>query len=152
MKEELLEAWRTHQVATDRLLEGLADDQLDWRYAPRVRTIGKVLSHLHQVRLAWLGAGGTVPEGLSRIRKDDATTTDDYRKHLQASANAISIALAGWLEKGKVPGFRKSPEVFLTYLIAHESHHRGHILATLRLKGAPLHQEDIYRLWEWDKM
>lgn len=43
-------------------------------------------------------------------------------------------------------------EAWLPYLVAHESHHRGNILLTLKTSGHKLDQDTSYAIWNWDKM
>ena len=38
---------------------------------------------------------------------------------------------------------------FITYLIAHEAHHRGNMLLTLKLSGEKIEDKVKFGLWEW---
>ena len=40
----------------------------------------------------------------------------------------------------------------VAYLIAHESHHRGNILLTLKECGHPLDKDTRYGIWDWNNM
>jgi uncharacterized damage-inducible protein DinB len=40
----------------------------------------------------------------------------------------------------------------LGYFIAHESHHRGSILLTLKQCGHGVDSTAQYAIWDWDKM
>lgn len=39
----------------------------------------------------------------------------------------------------------------LAYFVAHESHHRGSILLTLKQCG-PVDQTTRYAIWDWDRI
>jgi len=47
-------------------------------------------------------------------------------------------------------GFKKGIFTTLSYFIAHESHHRGSILLTLKEAGYNLDKDDRDAIWSWD--
>ena len=50
---------------------------------------------------------------------------------------------------GRVKGFKPHAAGFLGYLIAHESHHRGQIILTLKQNGHAIDKKVQYGIWEW---
>ncbi len=48
--------------------------------------------------------------------------------------------------------FKKGVIANLGHLVAHESHHRGNILLTLKQCGRNLDQATRYAIWNWDKI
>ena len=72
---------------------------------------------------------------------------------LTASGVAVESFLAAVLEgEPKRRGFKKGVFTNLGYFIAHESHHRGSILLTLKTSGHKLDQATQYAIWAWDQM
>jgi len=53
---------------------------------------------------------------------------------------------------GRARRLKKGVIATLGYFIAHESHHRGSILLTLKQCGHGLDQQVKYAIWDWEKM
>ncbi|MCH7703714.1 MAG: hypothetical protein IIB61_01265 [Planctomycetes bacterium] len=49
-------------------------------------------------------------------------------------------------------GFKKGIFTTLAYFIAHEAHHRGRILLTLKVSRQTLDKETQGAIWGWDQM
>ena len=76
------------------------------------------------------------------------------KKAFIASGNAIEAFLTD-LSSGapKRRGFKKGIPSTLAYFVAHESHHRGNILLTLKECGHNLDKDARYAIWGmWDKV
>ena len=150
--ESWSETWRVQQAVNLMVLDMVEECNLTDTYAKRARDIFKIFSHMHQTRLMWLEADESLPEGVNRVEKGASSKIPAIRQALVASSEAV----LAWMHKvertGKVPGFKKSPDLFFAYLVAHEAHHRGHILAALRSCGHAPDSKDIYALWDWDKI
>jgi uncharacterized damage-inducible protein DinB len=72
---------------------------------------------------------------------------------LTASGAAVEAFLTGVLEgEPKRRGFKKGVFTSLGYFIAHESHHRGNILLTLKECGHNPDQATRYAIWGWDQI
>jgi len=72
---------------------------------------------------------------------------------LKASGEAVESFLGDLLDG--VPrrrGFKKGVFTTFAYFIAHESHHRGSILLTLKECGHAPAQDARYAIWGWDRI
>ncbi len=50
--------------------------------------------------------------------------------------------------EGRVKSWHGPPESFYGYLVAHEAHHRGLVMVSLRASGTKLGKELTYGLWQ----
>ena len=155
MLDELLEAWRTNNRINLYLIDHISDDGMRCTLSKRGgRDVARQFAHMHNVRV-WhlekrardLANGLTTFE--TKVTPDKVQLTDA----LAASGAAIETFLSGVLAgQPKRRGFKKGIFTTLGYLIAHESHHRGSILLTLKECGHKLDQKTQYAIWAWDQM
>jgi len=148
----LLSALATSERINQFLLERLPADA--WRAEPpggEGRSIAAVVAHLHNVRLMWLkgAAKGTrIPPQLDRAK----VTREQARKALAASHQAVAKLVRASLDAGgKVKNFPPDVTAFVSYLVAHDAHHRGQICMLARQVGHRLPNEVTFGMWEWNK-
>lgn len=155
----LIAAWSTSHRVTAFLFEHLSDEVLALRVpgAPR-RTVRMIAAHVHNCRGSWIGKLGghdgiEPPEPVDRHR----VTRDELLRALEGSHRAmvrlVEAALARGGAMARPAWMNLPPEAthFVSYLIAHEGHHRGQIVMIARAGGHRLPAEVAHGLWQWSR-
>ena len=154
MKDQLIDAWCTHQKMNLLLIENITDEGLQKTLSTRNgRTVYQQLVHLHNVRMQWLEiCSKEIFRKYKVLDKNSKPEKKMIKKSLEDSAKGIEELLSkSWDSDGKVKGFKKGVIPMLGYFISHESHHRGNILLTLKQCGIKIPDSLKWGLWEWGK-
>ena len=154
MREELLEAWMTNHRINVCLLEALTDEGLDSTLSARGgRDVARQFAHLHNVRIWHLEKRAKdLADGLETFESKYSPSKPELLDALAGSTDAVGTFLIDVLEGvPKRRGFKKGVFTTLAYFVAHESHHRGSILLTLKQCGHMPPRNVVYGLWGWDQ-
>jgi len=153
MLESLVESWQINHRVTLRLLEALSEDALRATLSTRGgRDVARQLAHVHEVRqtFAEITSKTNRAANLPHFAKGETPNKKQLKSALESSAKAIETTIReSWANGGKTPGFKRGLVPLLGYLIAHESHHRGSVLLTLKQAGHKLTDELRWGLWDW---
>ncbi len=153
--DQLAEAWATNCRINRLLLDTITDEGMDCTLSKRGgRGVAGEFAHVHNIRLAHLEKRAKhLAVGVPKLSPSDHPPKQELISALDASDPAIAeLLLAVADAKPKHRGFRKGIFTTLSYFIAHEAHHRGRILLTLKVSGHTLDRNTQMAIWAWDQL
>ena len=152
MQSALVEAWGMSNEANLFLLTSIPTEHLADRYSARTRTVAGQFAHMHGVRLRCLKF--IAPDLVGKL-KAFPRGAQPGRAELLAALKKSEQPIADLLERsekaGAVKSWNGSPATFLSYLVAHEAHHRGLAMVALRAADHKPPDEVVYGQWQWGK-
>ncbi len=152
---ELIEAWRTNHRINMMLIDKISPEGMLATLSVRGgRGVAGELAHIHNVRCMQVEKRAkALATGLTRFPTGVVPTKTELRTAMKQSTNAVEAFLVGALEKRpKHRGFKRGIFTSLAYFIAHEAHHRGRILLTLKVSGNTLDKNTQMSIWGWDQV
>jgi len=155
MQDELVEAWRTNCRINLLLIDKIKDAGMSSTLSTRGgRGVAGEFAHMHNVRVWHLQKRAKdLAEGLAVFETKTVPSKAQLKKALKASAKGIEALLVGALNgEAKRRGFKKGIFTTLAYFVAHEAHHRGRILLTLKVSGQTLDKNTQMAIWGWDQI
>ena len=155
MRDELLEAWRTNNRINLFLIDKISDAGMKSTLSKRGgRDVSRQFAHIHDIRVWHLDKRAKdLAEGLKKFETKVTPSKTQLRRAFSASSKGVEAFLTGVLAgEPKRRGFKKGIFTTLGYFIAHESHHRGNILLTLKECGHNIDKAAQYAIWGWDQM
>ena len=155
MKDQLHEAWRTNNKIDLLFIELIDDKGMHKTLSARGgRTVYEQLIHMHNVRMQWLDiTAKEISKKYKPIGKDAHYNKETLFESFEDSGKGIEKLIdKSWEKDGKVASFKKGLIPFISYLIAHEGHHRGSILLTLKQCGVKVPDELKWGIWDWNKI
>jgi uncharacterized damage-inducible protein DinB len=158
----LAEAYVVNDGMNQLVLEHL--DPQAWRLKPPgtgARPIVAIVTHMHNIRRKWVRLSAPhikLPPELDRAKCTQKQARTALAESARRCAEMIREALAG--AEGRVPQFhrdgwaRKWPSggAMLTYMIAHDAHHRGQVCMLAHQLGYRLPMKAVYGMWGWEKL
>jgi uncharacterized damage-inducible protein DinB len=151
---QLMEAWHTNNRIHVMLIDGISDEGLAATLSTRGgRDVARQFAHIHNVRRYALDTRAKDLVGdLVKFESKYSPTRDELKEALEASCEAVGTFLTD-VQAGrpKRRGMRKGLFTHFAYFIAHESHHRGGIMLTLKQTGHMPNKDIAYGIWGWDQ-
>jgi len=155
VEDQLREAWQTNNRVHLFLLDEISDEGLRSTLSTRGgRDVARQFAHLHNVRIWHLEnrRAKDLAEGLEPFESKVSPSRDILKNALVASCEAVERFLVDVLRgENNRRGLKKGVYTNLSYFVAHESHHRGSILLTLKQTGHGVHKNAAYGIWDWDR-
>jgi len=149
--QELIETFAINNRTNLYLLDAINEEHLTDLYTgSKGRNAGKQWAHLHDVRMMWLKvAAPDLLKGLVKLTDEESLRKEALKNALTQSGKAIEALFQQSAGSGKIKGFKPHATAFLGYLLAHEAHHRGQIMITLKQNGHIVDKKVQFGIWEW---
>ncbi|HMG16408.1 MAG TPA: DinB family protein, partial [Saprospiraceae bacterium] len=95
----------------------------------------------------------TIIKDSKSVKAEDEKTIDMLRELHEISTEWLTHVLTrSIIENKKIKGSKRGIIPYLSNFIAHESHHRGNILLTLKISGFKLPDTLKYTIWDWNNL
>ena len=155
MIDEVVEAWRVNNRINLLLVDRISDEGMGCTLSRRGgRNVVRQLAHIHNNRIWHLQRRAKrLAEGATLFETYDEPDRKTLTAALRDSGDKIEqlFRLAGEGAPG-VRTFKRGIAPYLAYFVAHESHHRGNILLTLKQSGHAVDKNTAYAIWDWDRI
>lgn len=155
MIDDVVETWRINHRVNVRLIDAIGDAGMRCTLSTRGgRNVVRQFAHLHNNRVWHLQRRAKVlSKGARLFETQEEPTRRTLKAALEDSTQRIEQLLRG-VHEG-TPGIRtftRGVVAYVGYFIAHESHHRGNILLTLKQRGHAVDKNVRYAIWDWGRI
>ena len=154
IEDQVVETWRVHNRVCLFMIENIPEKALTATLSTRGgRDIARQLAHLHNVRVWRLKAfARRTAIKLSELDPEKSPGKKNLLDAFKQSGSAMEQYVEECVKGGgAVPNFKRGVVPMVGYYIAHEAHHRGSILLTMKKAGITLPAALKWGIWEWNK-
>lgn len=155
IETQIVDTWRIHNRITLFVIDHIPDAAFAATLSTRGgRDVARQLAHVNNVRV-WrvqpFAKRMKLP--IMEFAKGETPDRPALRRAFEQSGAAMERFVAHCVENGgAVSNFKRGVVPMVGYYIAHEAHHRGGILLTMKKSGFPLPEALRFGLWDWNKV
>ena len=143
--QEIVETWTMNNKGTLYLLENIETEWLSAKLAGKGRTIGEQFVHINNIRSMWINK---VWEKIDlKLGKEKSVDKNELKIGLEISSEKMVETLINLFAENAAKGYKPHPTAFFARMIAHESHHRGQIMATISRNDFKINKSVNFNLW-----
>jgi uncharacterized damage-inducible protein DinB len=152
-------------AANDRINQVIIEnlDPAAWRAKPpgNARTIAAIFTHVHNVRTKWVRLTAPHLKVPTQLNRAHCTPQQARAALAESAARCMEMLDEAFGDgRGRIQEFRSDSWhrpmpvglEMLSYMLAHEAHHRGQVCTLAHQLGFPLPKEVAYGIWNWQKL
>ncbi len=148
IKADIIYSWNQNNKVTLYLLDNIEDDWLSTKLNNKGRSIGEQFVHINNIRSFWISKVGEKID--LKIDKKYANSKQKLIEALQKSSQKMNDTLYALFKQESIKGYKPHPTAFFAQMIAHESHHRGQIMAIIARNDLKISKSVNFGLWSWN--
>ncbi len=155
MRDELARAWKTNNAINATLIDKITPEGMKATLSTRGgRGVAGEFAHMHNNRVWQVEKRArALAGGLEKFAQGVHPSKTELRRAFKASNDAVEGLLLGTFDgEDGYRGFKRGVFTTLSYFIAHEAHHRGRILLTLKVSGNTIDRATASGIWAWDNL
>jgi uncharacterized damage-inducible protein DinB len=143
--QEIVETWTMNNKGTLYLLENIEKEWLSAKLAGKGRSIGEQFVHINNIRSMWINKVWKKID--LKLSKEKSVDKNELKIGLELSSQKMAETLTNLFTENAAKGYKPHPTAFFARMIAHESHHRGQIMATISRNDFKISKSVNFKLW-----